>query len=201
MGQIRIPIVSSDLQVAESLPPLNEIGSSCWQTSCLSRPIISSCRIPKVVAPPIRIHISDRSFIESQALATSGGDYEYLAMFGLPPRLENNVEAHKEISKHVPSIPPTGLISASPSNQLPLSPTLVPEPHTLITDSAKLARLDSLLDELKAGGHRVLIYFQMTRMIDLMEEYMTYRKHRYLRLDGSSKLEDRRDMVMDWQTK
>jgi len=37
-------------------------------------------------------------------------------------------------------------------------------------------------------------------MIDLMEEYMTYRKHKYLRLDGSSKLEDRRDMVMEWQT-
>jgi len=46
-----------------------------------------------------------------------------------------------------------------------------------------------------------LIYFQMTRMIDLMEEYLSYRQYKYLRLDGSSKISDRRDMVEDWQTK
>ena len=57
----------------------------------------------------------------------------------------------------------------------------MPEPVSLIWDSAKLARLDALLDELKPAGHRVLIYFQMARMIDLMEEYMTFRKHKYFR--------------------
>ena len=54
---------------------------------------------------------------------------------------------------------------------------------------------------LKGGGHRVLIYSQMTRMIDLLEEYMCYRKHSYMRLDGSSKISDRRDMVADFQTR
>ncbi|CAG8665196.1 15889_t:CDS:2, partial [Racocetra fulgida] len=63
--------------------------------------------------------------------------------------------------------------------------------------SGKLTKLDELLKELKAGGHRVLIYFQMTRMIDLMEEYLAYRQYKYLRLDGSSKIADRRDMAMD----
>lgn len=38
-------------------------------------------------------------------------------------------------------------------------------------------------------------------MMDLMEEYLTFRQHKYIRLDGSSKLEDRRDLVHDWQTK
>jgi len=38
-------------------------------------------------------------------------------------------------------------------------------------------------------------------MMDLMEEYLIYRQYKYLRLDGSSKLEDRRDMVIDWQTR
>ena len=60
---------------------------------------------------------------------------------------------------------------------------------------------DLLLQELKTGNHRVLIYFQMTKMIDLMEEYLVFRQYKYLRLDGSSKLEDRRDMVIDWQTR
>lgn len=62
-------------------------------------------------------------------------------------------------------------------------------------------KLDSLLHDLKLGGHKVLIYFQMTKMIDLMEEYLVFRQYKYLRLDGSSKLEDRRDMVTDWQTR
>jgi DNA helicase INO80 len=70
-----------------------------------------------------------------------------------------------------------------------------------VTDSGKLARLDQLLRQLKEGGHRVLLYFQMTRMIDLMEEYLTYRNYKYLRLDGSTKLEDRRDTVHDFQTR
>ena len=33
------------------------------------------------------------------------------------------------------------------------------------------------------------------------QEYMTYRKHKYMRLDGSSKISDRRDMVADFQNK
>ena len=34
-----------------------------------------------------------------------------------------------------------------------------------------------------------------------LQEYMTYRKHKYMRLDGSSKISDRRDMVADFQSK
>ncbi len=100
----------------------------------------------------------------------------------------------------LPGVGARGMIALSTRDQLPKSPIVIPEPKSLITDSAKLARLDALLTVLKTEGHRCLIYFQMTRMIDLMEEYMTFRKYKYLRLDGSSKLEDRRDMVQDWQT-
>uniref|UniRef100_A0A183A7A7 Chromatin-remodeling ATPase INO80 n=1 Tax=Echinostoma caproni TaxID=27848 RepID=A0A183A7A7_9TREM len=71
---------------------------------------------------------------------------------------------------------------------------------TRIADSGKLVALDALLNELKPAGHRVLIYSQMTRMIDILEEFMIYRNHAYLRLDGSSRLSDRRDMVAQWQT-
>ncbi|KAF8315369.1 hypothetical protein DL93DRAFT_2057333, partial [Clavulina sp. PMI_390] len=199
IGQVRVSTITSDLDTASLLPPLGEIGSQCWQASCLSRPAVSACRIPKAVAPPIRIHISDRSFVESAYTSPCGVDEE-LTILGLPPRLEHNLHMFNIMAQEKRILPSGGLLSATPTNRLPSSPTLVPEPHALITDSAKLARLDTLLDELKSAGHRVLIYFQMTRMIDLMEEYMTYRNHRYLRLDGSSKLEDRRDMVMDWQT-
>ncbi|KAI8974093.1 SNF2 family N-terminal domain-containing protein [Pilobolus umbonatus] len=77
----------------------------------------------------------------------------------------------------------------------------VPSMKDLILDSGKLATMDKLLDRLKGEGHRCLIYFQMTRMIDLFEEYIAYKQYKYLRLDGSSKISDRRDMVQDWQTR
>ncbi|KAJ4193213.1 putative DNA helicase ino80 [Fusarium falciforme] len=77
----------------------------------------------------------------------------------------------------------------------------VPSMQRFVTDSGKLAKLDDLLFKLKAEGHRVLLYFQMTRMIDMMEEYLTYRNYKYCRLDGSTKLEDRRDTVHDFQTR
>lgn len=41
--------------------------------------------------------------------------------------------------------------------------------NLLITDSGKLTVLDGLLTKLKMQGHRVLIYSQMTKMIDLLE--------------------------------
>lgn len=77
----------------------------------------------------------------------------------------------------------------------------MPSMNRFITESGKLSKLDELLDNLKSNGHRVLIYFQMTKMMDLMEDYLTFRQHKYIRLDGSSKLDDRRDLVHDWQTK
>lgn len=122
-------------------------------------------------------------------------------MYGLSRELQESPAACSLYNDLVPMIPASGLVCSSPSDQLPQSSMQIPEAKRLIYDSAKLARLDTLLQALKAGDHRVLIYFQMTRMMDLMEEYLIYRQHKYLRLDGSSKLEDRRDMVMDWQTR
>lgn len=49
------------------------------------------------------------------------------------------------------------------------SSIVVPDKQTLVSDAGKLAVLDSLLTRLKAQGHRVLIYSQMTKMIDLLE--------------------------------
>ncbi|XP_015604273.1 putative DNA helicase Ino80 isoform X2 [Cephus cinctus] len=93
--------------------------------------------------------------------------------------------------------PPGGLSVSSPINGW--SNIIVPDKQTLVTDAGKLSVLDSLLRRLKEQGHRVLIYSQMTKMIDLLEEYMYHRKHTFMRLDGSSKISDRRDMVADFQ--
>ncbi|KAG5679503.1 hypothetical protein PVAND_009066 [Polypedilum vanderplanki] len=78
---------------------------------------------------------------------------------------------------------------------------MIPDKQALVADAGKLTVLDSLLTRLKSEGHRVLIYSQMTKMIDLLEEYMWHRRHRYMRLDGSSKISARRDMVADFQSR
>ena len=44
----------------------------------------------------------------------------------------------------------------------------------LITDSGKLTVLDGLLTKLKLQGHRVLMYSQMTRMIDILEVWLQW---------------------------
>ena len=48
---------------------------------------------------------------------------------------------------------------------------------------------------------RCLIYLQMTKMMDLFEEYLTFRQYNWVRLDGSTDLATRRDRVSDFQTK
>lgn len=152
-----------------------------------------------MVAPPITVYSADRTFVEKQAQIVDAPE-ETLALYGLPPQMWDSESACETFRREI-GIPVSGLVGSSPQNQLPLSTMQVPEAKRLIYDAGKLARLDALLQELKAGDHRCLIYFQMTRMMDLMEEYLIFRQYKYLRLDGSSKLEDRRDMVMEWQTR
>lgn len=101
-----------------------------------------------------------------------------------------------------PALYPVNNLLPSPlSQKARYSSMRVPSMRRFVTDSGKLAKLDQLLRQLKQGGHRVLLYFQMTRMMDLAEEYLTYRNYKYCRLDGSTKLEDRRDTVIDFQTR
>uniref|UniRef100_A0A8D0HMF5 Chromodomain-helicase-DNA-binding protein 1-like n=1 Tax=Sphenodon punctatus TaxID=8508 RepID=A0A8D0HMF5_SPHPU len=70
-----------------------------------------------------------------------------------------------------------------------------PEPFEigehLINASGKLCLLDKLLSFLHAGGHRVLLFSQMTQMLDILQDYMDYRGYSYERLDGSVRGEER----------
>ncbi len=54
-----------------------------------------------------------------------------------------------------------------------------------IQASGKLALLDKMLVQLKREGHRVLIFSQMTRLLDIIEDYLETRDYAYERIDGS----------------
>ncbi|KAJ4483783.1 SNF2 family N-terminal domain-containing protein [Lentinula aciculospora] len=66
-----------------------------------------------------------------------------------------------------------------------------PSPSLLQYDCGKLQRLTTLLREKKAGGHRVLLFTQMTRILDILEIYLNLHGYLYLRLDGATSIEDR----------
>jgi DNA helicase INO80 len=75
----------------------------------------------------------------------------------------------------------------------------VPDFRRLLAESGKMKALDELLRKLKTEGHRVLIFSQMRKMIDILEEYMHARKYKMYRLDGSTDVFARRAMVNDFQ--
>ncbi|CAM6103240.1 unnamed protein product [Calypogeia fissa] len=50
----------------------------------------------------------------------------------------------------------------------------------------KLEMLDRILPKLKAANHRILLFSTMTRLLDVMEDYLIWRSYKYLRLDGAT---------------
>lgn len=71
-------------------------------------------------------------------------------------------------------------------------------PNRFILDSGKFRELDRLLPELKANGHRVLIFSQFTMMLDILEQYLKIREHRYLRFDGRTAVVDRQAIIDEY---
>ncbi|KAJ1628926.1 SNF2 family N-terminal domain-containing protein [Pavlovales sp. CCMP2436] len=66
----------------------------------------------------------------------------------------------------------------------------------LVKNSAKLDLLDKLLPRLQKDGHRVLLFSQMTRMLDILEDYCYWKGYQYCRIDGSTNGEAR-DAAME----
>ena len=61
----------------------------------------------------------------------------------------------------------------------------------LVYNSGKMDILDKLLKKMRERGSRVLIFCQMSRMLDILEDYCLFREFPYCRIDGSSVHEDR----------
>ncbi|KAG9347098.1 hypothetical protein JZ751_006025 [Albula glossodonta] len=65
----------------------------------------------------------------------------------------------------------------------------------LIVNSGKMAVLDKLLPKLKEQSSRVLIFSQMTRMLDILEDYCMWRNYGYCRLDGQTAHDERQKSI------
>lgn len=61
----------------------------------------------------------------------------------------------------------------------------------IIRTSGKMELMDRMLPKLKAAGHRVLMFTQMTKMMPILEDYFAFRGFSSLRLDGSTSADER----------
>ncbi|KAF4121865.1 DNA helicase INO80, partial [Geosmithia morbida] len=177
------------------LSSLINVAADTYSDSGLGR--LEPAGRPRASAPPIEVSCAGRaSVIERENV-----------LFNVPMRKSlygpTQLEEVSLVRNRIPlsQYPPVKMLPKPDHERKRFTNIAVPSMQRFVTDSGKLAKLDELLFRLKAGGHRVLLYFQMTKMIDMMEEYLTYRNFKYCRLDGSTKLEDRRDTVHDFQTR
>jgi SWI/SNF-related matrix-associated actin-dependent regulator of chromatin subfamily A member 5 len=79
--------------------------------------------------------------------------------------------------------------------------TLDPLGEHLVFNCGKLAVVDKLLKKLQERGSRVLIFTQMTRILDILEDYMVMRGFKYCRLDGNTDYDTRESMIEEFNRK
>eukprot|EP01102_Stenamoeba_stenopodia_P011177 TRINITY_DN341_c0_g2_i3.p1 TRINITY_DN341_c0_g2~~TRINITY_DN341_c0_g2_i3.p1 ORF type:complete len:817 (+),score=280.73 TRINITY_DN341_c0_g2_i3:2550-5000(+) len=65
----------------------------------------------------------------------------------------------------------------------------------IVESSGKTVLLDKLLPKLKANHHRILIFSQMVKTLDLLEKYLQYRAYPYERFDGTMKAVERQAAI------
>ncbi|PYI10022.1 hypothetical protein BO78DRAFT_12307 [Aspergillus sclerotiicarbonarius CBS 121057] len=184
----------NDIAAEGYMRDLMTVSQSTFEREGLT--IIEPCASPAASAPPITV-VSSSQVPLFEIKDTLFNVSVRHALLSIPSRQVDEQIIEKKVDPAPYTLSP--MLPKPISNKGRYTHIEVPSMRRFVTDSGKLAKLDELLRELKAGGHRVLLYFQMTRMIDLMEEYLTYRNYKYCRLDGSTKLEDRRDTVADFQ--
>lgn len=68
----------------------------------------------------------------------------------------------------------------------------------LVDNAAKMVMLDKLLKRMQEQGSRVLIFSQMSRVLDILEDYSVMRGYQYCRIDGSTAHEDRIAAIDDY---
>jgi SWI/SNF-related matrix-associated actin-dependent regulator of chromatin subfamily A member 5 len=70
----------------------------------------------------------------------------------------------------------------------------------LIKAAGKMVVLDKLLKRLQERGSRVLLFAQMSRVLDILEDYMVWRGYEYCRIDGNTEGIDRASQIEDYNS-
>uniref|UniRef100_H3GUQ8 Protein PHOTOPERIOD-INDEPENDENT EARLY FLOWERING 1 n=1 Tax=Phytophthora ramorum TaxID=164328 RepID=H3GUQ8_PHYRM len=137
----------------------------------------SVCYVPKVRAMPARVFYGGGGFVYDENFV--------LSRKARSEELETNHAqpiAHRILAPYYDSFKRTQLF--------------FPDKALVQFDCGKLQQLAVLLRTLKRGGHRCLIFTQMSSMLNILEVFLNLHGHTYFRLDGATKV-DKRQMLMD----
>ena len=187
--------------------------SYCTMLRSQRRPIYSQGLLSRLhlgletfplLPPPVRC-----TGLAEHALNTSASLDDII--LNLPRRSETMQTAIQKFACVTPKVVATDILSFATSQKLisalrptpqssPIDPfhdarmrlsIAFPDKRLLQYDCGKLQSLDTLLRRLQAGGHRALVFTQMTKVLDVLEQFLNIHGHRYLRLDGGTKIEQR----------
>uniref|UniRef100_A0A8D3DE31 DNA helicase n=1 Tax=Scophthalmus maximus TaxID=52904 RepID=A0A8D3DE31_SCOMX len=103
--------------------------------------------------------------------------YKLLSCGGNQVSLLNIMMDLKKCCNH-PYLFPVAAVEA------PVLPNGSYDGNQLVKSSGKLTLLQKMLKKLKDEGHRVLIFSQMTKMLDLLEDFLEFEGYKYERIDG-----------------
>lgn len=149
---------------------LNSLNSTPELLECSLKPILNRflCIVPTVIASPLKVVISHQE------------SFKKMDSINFVSNFEKQVPMTSFDVLNIPRI--------ERCFQLP-------ELRLIQYDCGKLQILDKLLWQLKYEKHRVLIFTQMSRMLDIFEQFLNYHGHTYLRLDGSTKIDQRQALM------
>eukprot|EP01063_Lacrimia_lanifica_P012558 TRINITY_DN19229_c0_g1_i1.p1 TRINITY_DN19229_c0_g1~~TRINITY_DN19229_c0_g1_i1.p1 ORF type:complete len:1486 (+),score=517.43 TRINITY_DN19229_c0_g1_i1:117-4574(+) len=148
---------------------------SGWWNQLSTRGIVArfgAMHVPKVLAGPVEMAVA-------------------CALPGRERRAPHTVMPGVDKPTGVTLPPSKGLFRALHPQTPALNWLNFPDPRLLVHDCGKLQVLAALLPKLKLQGHRVLIFTQMARVLDILEAFLSTHGHVYLRLDGSTHVEER----------
>lgn len=181
----------------------------CFQTPIYGTDLVEACTV--FTNDRIRLKASRSipfSFSEQQHLPTmvkstaqrAAATQSYVENFAF---ITPNVVAH-DILPHTLTKPMIDCLNQqyAPTNEIdPFHEARVrlsiafPDRRLLQYDCGKLQRLALLLRQLTSRGSRALIFTQMTSVLNILEQFLNIHGYRYLRLDGSTRIEKRQEMM------
>lgn len=168
---------------------------NCSPSQYISADLIDSVTLAKITpnfVPNLKLvkTVSMRAMelnpvIQHFAFVTPNVVCEDMTDLTIPTRLKNKIQYCAQ----------NGLV-LNPFHDVQIKETIsFPDKSLLQYDCGKLQKLAVLLEKIIPNGHRVLIFTQMAKMLDVLEKFLNYNGYTYMRLDGATKIEDRQLMT------
>ncbi|KAF2088907.1 chromo domain-containing protein 1 [Saccharata proteae CBS 121410] len=184
-----IPIDDIDLESEEASAKVNELSEAIKPFMMRRTKSTVENDLPPKTEKIIRVELSDVQLEYYKNILTR--NYAALNQGTKGPRqsLLNIMMELKKASNH------PYMFNGAEERMLGGSERRDDQLKALITSSGKMMLLDRLLTKLRKENHRVLIFSQMVKMLDILGDYLQLRGYQFQRLDGTISSSSRRQAI------